>query len=136
MKSRNRRQQGKKGLELVEEAVHSLRLAPGAALASYYLGSLPFVLGVLYFWADMSRNPYAAKHLTAAALGLALLFLWMKFWQAVFASHMRAQIAAAAPPRWTLRRGARVALLQAALQPSAGAVGLGLCVLSKRDGPR
>ena len=75
MKSTPRRQQGKGALELIEEASHLLRAAPAAALAGYYLGSLPFVLGWLYFWADMSRDPDAPQHLTAATLNLTLLFL-------------------------------------------------------------
>jgi len=91
MKSASR-QQGKSGFELIEEATHLLRTAPVTVLASYYLGSLPFILGLLYFWADMSRDPYAPQHLTAAALGLALLFLWMKFWQVIFARKLRALI--------------------------------------------
>ena len=50
-------------LELIEEAVHLLRRAPGPVLAIYYFGSLPFVLALLYFWADMSRSPLAYQHL-------------------------------------------------------------------------
>ena len=37
---------------LVEEAVVLLRRQP-LALARYYIGALPFVLGFLFFWADM-----------------------------------------------------------------------------------
>jgi hypothetical protein len=119
MKATDRRRRGRKAMGLVEEAVHLVRLAPGAVLAGYYFGSLPFVLGLLYFWADMSRSPYAGGHLAGSAFGLALLFLWMKFWQAVFANNLRAQISAAAPPRWTVRRCVRLFIIQAALQPSA-----------------
>ena len=122
MKTRNRRHQAKSGLELVEEAIHLLRMAGGAKLACYFFGTLPFVLAVLFFWADMSRNPFAREHLSAASLGLALLFLWMKFWQAVFAGQMRAQAAGTAPPRWGIRRCARALVIQAALQPSTAIV--------------
>jgi hypothetical protein len=118
MKRAGLRQRGNRGLELTEEAVHLLRMAPGAALAGYYIGSLPFVLGLLYFWADMSRSPFAHEHLTGAALGLALLFLWMKVWQARFANSLRAQIASEIQPRWNARRWWRVFIIQAALQPS------------------
>jgi hypothetical protein len=106
-------------MELVEEAVHLLRRAPAGLLAGYYFGSLPFVLGLLYFWADMSRSPFAARHLSGSALGLALLFLWMKFWQAVFAANLRARAAGSPPPRWNPRRCARLCIIQGALQPSA-----------------
>src|SRR6516164_4848417 len=58
MKRNARRQQGKVSLELFEEAFHLVRSAPSVALASYYLGTLPFVLGLLWFWTDMSRSPF------------------------------------------------------------------------------
>ena len=82
---RARRQQCKGSFDLIEEATHRLRTAPAATLAVYYLGAIPFVLGLLYFWADMSRSPFAGQHLVDSALGLAALFLWMKFWQVIFA---------------------------------------------------
>lgn len=117
MKRTPRRQQGKSGLELIEEAVHLLRTAPSGALASYFLASLPFVLGVLYFWADMSRNPFAYQHLATASFCLALLFLWMKFWQVVFARKLCAAISNVRGEPWSFARCRRVFLAQAALQP-------------------
>jgi small-conductance mechanosensitive channel len=113
---RARRHQGKDAFDLIEEATHLLRTAPAATLAVYYLGAIPFVLGLLYFWADMSRSPFANQHLAEAALGIGALFLWMKFWQAVFARRIRAQIAAEPPPRLNFRRCARIFLTQTILQ--------------------
>src|SRR6266446_3071590 len=95
----NQRQQRRGGLELVEESVHLLRTSPPAALAAYYLGAVPFVLGLLFFWADMSRSPFASQHLAEGALGLAGLFLWMKSCQVVFAAKLRAYIAGEPPER-------------------------------------
>src|SRR5438093_9140038 len=89
---RTKRQQGRDALDLIEEAIHALRTAPGGALAAYYFGSLPFVLGLLYFWADMSRSPFARQHVVEAALGVSLLFLWMKCWQVIFARLLRAHL--------------------------------------------
>ena len=77
---------------IVEEAVHFLRLAPPALLLSYYVGSLPFILGLLYFWADMSRHGYASDHLYVGSLGVALLFIWMKSWHAVFGLQIRLKL--------------------------------------------
>src|SRR5689334_16611608 len=94
MKRAHRRRSGKGGLELAEEATHLLRTAPASCLASYYLGAIPFVLGALYFWADMSHSPFADQHLAEAALGMTLLFLWMKCCQCWFARRMRAEIGA------------------------------------------
>lgn len=125
-KRANRRQKGKGVLDLIEEATHLLRTAPMSSLAIYYLGAIPFVLGLLFFWADMSRSPDADRHLAEASLGMAGLFLWMKFWQALFARRMRAQMAGETPPRWTARRCGNVFVTQALLQPT----GLFLIALS------
>src|SRR5437867_11736419 len=104
-------------LELIEQATHLLRLAPAGTLASYYIGVLPFLLGLLYFWSDMSRGAFAHRHAAEEALGVALLFLWMKTWQAVFAAHLRARLCGETSARWTFRRWLRVALLQTVVQP-------------------
>lgn len=117
MKRGARRDQGKPSLELVEEALHLVRSAPAATLAMYYLGALPFVLGALWFWADMSRSPFAEQHLEGASLGLAALFLWMKFWQGLYARALRAAMGKGQEP---LGRGAvwRMVVTHAALQPT------------------
>jgi hypothetical protein len=114
---KQRRQPGKGSFDLIEEATHLLRTAPAATLAVYYLGAIPFVLGLLYFWADMSRSPFADQHLIDSALGLGALFLWMKFWQVIFARRLRAHVAAEPVPRWTVRRWGRVFQTQAFVQP-------------------
>ncbi|HEX5221551.1 MAG TPA: hypothetical protein VFZ59_18450, partial [Verrucomicrobiae bacterium] len=114
-----RRREGPGALETIEAAVHLLRSAPLATLAAYYVGALPFVLGILYFWADMSRSPFAAQHAVAAALGLAGLFLWLKFWQAVFAQKLRTQLNGETSRPLTLARTGRILFTQTALQPTA-----------------
>ena len=118
MKRAQRRQSGRLALDLIEEAVHLLRTAPAAALAAYYVGSLAFVLGVLYFWADMSRSPFARQHVVEAALGVSALFLWMKFWQALFARRLRAHIAGEIPKRPGVKRCCHILFTQATLQPT------------------
>jgi hypothetical protein len=118
MKRAGRRQQGLEAIELIEQAIHELRAAPPATFASYYVGALPFVLALLFFWADMSRSAFAGQHLAGAALGVAALFLWMKFWQAVFARNLRASFAGEPPPPLGLRQCRRIFIAQTALQPS------------------
>lgn len=118
MKGAQKRKTGRSGFELIEEATHLLRAAPLQVLLTYYLGAIPFVLGFLFFWADMSRSPFAEQHLAAAALGIAGLFLWMKHWQAVFACNIRALLAVEKPEPYTLPRHLRLFLAQAILQPS------------------
>src|SRR5579859_2771067 len=78
--------------DLLEEAVHLLRTAPWSVLACYGVGALPFILGLLYFVAEMSRSPFAYRHLVDYALAMGLLFVWMKFWQAIFAQRLLAHL--------------------------------------------
>ena len=118
VKPADRRQQGLAALELIEQAIHQLRAAPPATLASYYVGAFPFVLGLLFFWADMSRSAFADQHLAGAALGVAVLFLWMKFWQAVFARNLRAAFAGEPPPPLGFRQSWSIFIAQTTLQPS------------------
>jgi hypothetical protein len=103
-------------IHIIEEAVHLLRAAPGSLLAGYYLGSAPFILGLMYFWADMSRNAKAGEYSAIAALGLAFLYIWMKFWHTFFAYRLRAQIAGETHCRWRMRRIVSVVATQALIQ--------------------
>ena len=117
MNRRMQRIEGKGAIELLEEAVHLLRLIPSPVLLSYYTGSFPFVLGFLYFWADMSRSAFADRHAAAAAFFLSLLFIWMKCWHAVFSQQLRAHLKGDPLPRWPLRRIFRLIGTQTVLQP-------------------
>jgi len=119
MKRPPQRQAGKPPLDLIEEATHLLRTAPAATLAVYYLGAMPFVLGLLYFWADMSRSPLAPQHLAPASLSTALLYFWMKFWQTHFALRLRAQAAGEplAAPDWLPT--ARIVISQVVIQSTS-----------------
>ena len=108
---------GRPALDLIEEAVHLLRRAGLGQLASYYIGSLPFVLGLLYFWADMSRSAFARWHCAEAALGLAALFLWMKVWQAVFVHGLKQRMHGDGECGWSALRVVRLIKFQASIQP-------------------
>ncbi len=110
------RQLDKGAIELIEEAVHLLRRAPTAILAGYYAGGLPFVLALLYFWADMSRSPFAYQHLAGGALGLAALFVWMKLCHSIFARQLRALMAGEPLPALSFRSCRRIFISQTALQ--------------------
>lgn len=115
--ARQRRRAGLPALDLIEEAVALLRRAPAAAHLAYYLGAIPFWLGVLYFLADMSSNAYAAAHLTDWSLAVALLYVWKKTWQTVAAAKLRATLAGTPDAPWTARRVFHTVLAQAAVQP-------------------
>lgn len=102
-------------LTLADQAVHLLRGRGRSALINYYVGSLPFALGLLYFWSDMSRNPSAEWYCAPAAAGLALLFVWMKVWQARFGRRLWSVMQHASEEQWGARRYLTTAARQAAL---------------------
>ncbi|HLN02213.1 MAG TPA: DUF4129 domain-containing protein [Bryobacteraceae bacterium] len=85
-------------IELLEEAFHLLREAPASQLLLYYLGTLPFLLGVLFFWAEMAHSAFAAARCTEESLGVAVLYIWMAFWQARFAHGLYAQVSGSPAP--------------------------------------
>ncbi|QOX80537.1 DUF4129 domain-containing protein [Trichlorobacter lovleyi] len=90
------REKGIGAVELLEQATALLRQAPLDTLACYYLGSLPFMLVLLWFWADMSRNADADQRLAGGALVLSILFVWMKVWQSRFSGRLLQQLGGAA----------------------------------------
>jgi hypothetical protein len=117
MKDPRRKRQERGALEMIEEATHLLRTAPAGALACYHIGSVPFVLGLLFFWGDMSSNPFAYQHLAGAALGMTALFLWMKCWHVIFSRRLRAYVSREPAAGWSFSRIRRVFIAQAVLQP-------------------
>lgn len=117
MKSAARRQLGRPALDLVEEAVHLLRDAPLGVHIAYHLGTVPFVVALLWFWSDMTRGAYADRRCAGAALGLALLYLWMKAWQAVFSARLAARVRLQDEAPWSAGRWLRILATQAAIHP-------------------
>ncbi len=104
-------------IELIEEAVQLLRRAPAGVLAVYYLGAVPFVLGLLFFWAHATWFRPTGATIAWSALGLVGLFAVMKTAQAEFCARLLAQRLGAAAPAWSGRRGAGLAVAQLRLQP-------------------
>jgi hypothetical protein len=111
------RRKGPGAIELLEQSVAVLRRAPATIPATYYLGSLPFILGLLYFWTDMARSPFAQKHLAVAAAGMTLLYVWMKTWHAIFSNRLTAHLAGDRLPEFSAGRIARIVAQQSAWQP-------------------
>ncbi len=105
-------------LELLEEAVHLLRMSPARIYALYFAGTIPFLLGFLFFWMEMSRSVRAEDQLVEWSLALALLFTWMKCWQSAAASELLAHCARAGRPPWTWTRIRRLIYLQGTWQPT------------------
>ena len=117
MFNRKMTQQPKELFEIIDEAVHLLRFSP-ANLSIYYIGTMPFILGILYFWADMSRNAFGQEYCAGASLGLAMLFIWMKCWQTVFALRIRAQISNEPSLTWSFARIRHLVVTQTVIQSS------------------
>jgi hypothetical protein len=109
----------KGAIDLLEEGVQLLRSAPFELLAFYCIGSFPFVLAFLYFWADMSASPVAHSHVGSAALALSVLYIWMKCWHSIFASGIKAMLARQMAPPITFRRFYRLFVSQTIFQASS-----------------
>ncbi|MCX5770496.1 MAG: hypothetical protein NTZ09_09530 [Candidatus Hydrogenedentes bacterium] len=98
----------KSAFDLVEEAFHLVRRLPLHDLAAYYIGTLPFLAGLLYFWVDMTHHSVPESRVLLEALGVTLLFIWMKIWQVSYARRLWRLVAVdqpaaavvAAPARW------------------------------------
>lgn len=104
-------------LELIENAVHWLRRVPLTAHLAFLAGTVPFLLGLLFFWSDMSRGALADRRCAGAALLVSGLYLWMKSWHAVYCAVLRTHMTGAPTRPWTLRRWLRVLAVQSAFQP-------------------
>lgn len=118
MKPRKPRPEQEQPFFLIDQAVHLLRRLPAGILCLYFLGSVPFVLGALFFWSDMSRSPFALQNAAGYSLVLALLFVWMKAWHAVFCAQTRDLVEEIAPRAWTWRRVWNLLVVQTAIQSS------------------
>jgi hypothetical protein len=115
---KSKRHHGKGAIDIIEEAVHLIRTSSPTVLGLYYIGSLPFILALLYFWTDMIRSAFADRHCAEASLGLAILFIWMKSWQSVFIQRLLTTHIRGIPAfRWSLRRIGRLVVTQTIIQP-------------------
>ena len=104
-------------LDLLEESIHLLRRMPMRILFLHFVGSFPYLLGLLYFLADMSRGPFAHRYVAEAAVGISLLYIWMKCWQSAFCGRMYSHLLGREPERLFFRRIIRVGIKQAIIQP-------------------
>jgi hypothetical protein len=88
---------------LAEEAVQLILRAGLAPLSVYAIGTVPFVLGLVAYVGAMAHSGIAHIYVGTGALGLALLFMWMKAFQARFAQHLRAELRDTALTPWSVR---------------------------------
>lgn len=108
---------GKGAVEIAGEAMCLLRNSPVRIWALYLVGGIPFVIMFLFFWADMSRSAFARERMGAESLALAIAFLWMKHFHALFAQELAALLAGRVQCRAPLSQRFGMALTQATIQP-------------------
>lgn len=107
---------GPGSVELVEESVHLLRGTPASAWALYLAGVTPWLLGLAWFWASASWFAPRPADILWRALGLAVLFVWLKTAQAGFCASLRARRLGTPSPRLGVRGLMRIAARQARVQ--------------------
>jgi len=117
MKATSSPDRERKGVEIAGEALNLIRVAPFHIVSSYFIGSVPFILGLLYFWSDMSKSAFAPQRCFNASLGLAALFIWMKCWQSVFASGLKNHLTGTPGTAWTFSRISAMIARQTSIQP-------------------
>jgi hypothetical protein len=69
-------------LILIEEAIQLLRAAPATVYALYCVGTVPFMLTLFSFCAEMSYSRSARNNCAASAFAVAVSYCWMKGLQA------------------------------------------------------
>jgi hypothetical protein len=82
-------------IEIIEEAIHALRGAGVRACALIWTGAIPFALGVLLFWRDMTHFNRTAERCAWESILLVGLLLWLNLWRGMFAARINGQLAGA-----------------------------------------
>jgi hypothetical protein len=109
--------------------MHLLRRTPAASFVVYFAGAVPWVAGVLYFWARATWFAPGTGERALAALALVALFTGLKVAQSEFCARLMAARLGARPPSITPARIRDLAAAQLRLQawgwfalPLAGAL--------------
>ncbi|MCP3921762.1 MAG: hypothetical protein GY714_04175 [Desulfobacterales bacterium] len=103
--------------QIIEESVHVLKSVPLLIISKYLIGTIPFILYFLFFWGDMSHSSGMESYLAPFSLSLAILFIWMKVWQSIFMTEIKA-FKANTKVLWSLKRVVKLILYQTIIQPT------------------
>ncbi len=106
-------------MDLMERSVNLLRRAGLEALGLWLLGTVPFVLTVIYQWTFWTTHPNASRALLQGSLQLTITYCWMKTLQSLLGDYL---LASAGRVSWTypgLRATMRKAFVQIRVQATA-----------------
>ena len=102
---RQRRTSRERGaLQFLEEAFHLLRSIEARCWLVFYLGAIPFALGLLYFGADMGRSGQAADSAMLISLVMVGLYGWLRWCQACFCAGLWETLSPGQIPRLPTRK--------------------------------
>ena len=104
-------------IECLEESFHILRMNIVSLMPVYCIGTVPFVLGMIYFINDMCQRSDAVRIIPRYALYITVLFLWKNLFQALFCSRVMDKLTSNPPVRRTYKDYARILLYQGIIQP-------------------
>ena len=102
-------------LLLAEEGLQLVFRSGLISIMTYLIGTLPFLIGAIYYWSAMLHSAQAYSFASSGALGLAVLFVWMKTLQSRFGQHLRETLMDSALPPWTVGEFFRTMCRQGAL---------------------
>ncbi|SHJ23611.1 hypothetical protein SAMN02745216_01270 [Desulfatibacillum alkenivorans DSM 16219] len=98
MRGRKKTADEKPALDLVEESVQLLRQGGLSLALPYLIGTVPFIIALLFFISDMGASPFAKQHLVPYSFALTVLFLWMKTCHLIFVQSILAGLYDQEPP--------------------------------------
>jgi hypothetical protein len=108
-------------MQILEEAFHLVRTTDAASFWRYYIGAVPWSVGLLYFVADMGRSSFAQRDAALEAAVLTGLYFWMKICEARFCALLWARLDPGGIPKATgverFRASAALALCQSVQLP-------------------
>ena len=88
-------------MQILEEAFHLVRTTDAASFWRYYIGAVPWSVGLLYFVADMGRSSFAQRDAALEAAVLTGLYFWMKICEARFCALLWARLDPGGIPKAT-----------------------------------
>ena len=107
-------------VDCIEESFNVLRANFATVMPLYLVGTVPFVLGLIYFVNDMSQSADAWSTLPVYSTYLAMLFVWKCSFQAMFCGKVMDALTAYSRPRVEARVKPGVMALKQCVVQSPG----------------